>query len=190
MKISAFLIASTFFLAGSANAIVINCGGDGGKFDRSSSIDTNGSSASVLNSDCGYWSGNDPDFQSMYGSDPSDWAVLDKADGSDGSLITGTNWGTSEGTFSLDDNRYEDYLIVLKFGPGFSAFLSDTGVINDWGWNTDPDGDGKHNLSHLSVYTRKPLTNSDVPAPASLAVMAIGLLGMLGWSTLRKLKTS
>ena len=189
MKIRDFLITSAalLFMSG-ANAAVIECvdtagnSGSGGA-TASSSIDTGASSATVSNTDCGPWAGNDPkDFETMYGTVASGWMQLDKADGADSTRITGTGWGTTSGTFSLNDTNWTDYLIVLKFDGVFSAFLSDTGVINAWGWNTDTDGDGQFAISHLSVYVR----GESVPAPGPLVVMAIGLVGILGLRRARK----
>lgn len=195
MNIKNFVIASAALLfVGGANAGEFVCVDDGsaildGKI-RSSSITTDGATLDI--SECGPWVGNDPkDFPAtLYGDgwnggqnpDPDGWVELDKADGGNGTLITGTGWGTTSGTFSLNNDQYHDYLIVLKFDGVFSAFLSDTGVFTDWGWNTDVDGDNKFAISHLAVYVR----GDTVPAPGPLVVMAIGLVGMLGLRRVKK----
>ena len=187
---SLILMSAVLLFAGNASATVINCAdtagnsGSGGA-DASSSITTAGvtSGATVSNSNCGPWPGNDSNDLTAttggYGVDLfsaaniTGWQVLDKAEGADSTLITGTGWGTSQGTFSFADAGYSDYLIVLKFDGVYSSFLSDSWA-DGWGWNTDTDNGGQFDISHLTVYARNP-----VPEPAIVGLLSIGLLGMV-----------
>ena len=193
MKFKSLILTSAMLLfTSNASALVIDCidtsnTGSGGA-NASSSITTAGvtAGATVSNSNCGPWLGNDSNdltataggygfnlFDSV--TDPNGWIELDKADGADGSLITGTGWGTSSGTFSFADQGYSSYLIALKFDGVYSTFLSDSWA-DGWGWDTDPDGDNKFDISHLTVYVKDP---SSVPEPGMVGLLAIGLLGVV-----------
>jgi hypothetical protein len=187
---SLILVSGMLLFTGNASAVPItyNCTDTATTKNASSSITTAGATegASVSTSNCGPWPGNgNNDLNATAGgygfnlfdsvTDPDGWVYLDKADGADSTLITGTGWGTTSGTFSFADAGYDDYLIVLKFSNLFSTFLSDSWA-DDWGWNTDIDGDGKFDISHLTVYVRNP---SQVPEPAIVGLLSIGLLGMV-----------
>jgi hypothetical protein len=193
---SLILVSGMLLFAGNASATLIECldatnpdgsGSGSGGAVASSSITTAGATAgaTVSNSNCGPWPGNDNTdltaaaggygFNLFSAADLDGWVFLDKAEGADSSLITGTNWGTTAGTFSFADASYDDYLIVLKFDGVYSTFLSDSWA-DGWGWNTDVDGGGEFAISHLSVYVRNP---SQVPEPAIVGLLSIGLLGMV-----------
>mgnify|MGYP001826221551 CR=1 FL=1 len=131
--------------------------------------------------------------------DPDGWMLLDKyeqieqADGAkiwgslnnkitvedaDGNSIAGSSDADAAGTsgfFSFADAGYDSYLIGLKFDGVYSTFLSDMWA-DDWGWDTDYDDDGKFGLSNLTVFVRNP---TSVPEPGIVALLAIGLIGMV-----------
>ena len=197
MKFKSLILISgvLLFAANTSTAAVTNSctdtanSGSGGG-NASSSITTAGvtEGASVSASNCGTWSRNDSKvltaaaggygFNLFSTADPDGWVALDKYDvdaGVSGTLITGTGWGGSSGTFSFADAGYDDYLIVLKFDGVYTTFLSNSWADN-WEWNTDPDGDNKFDLSNLTVYVKNP---SQVPEPAIVGLLAIGLLGMV-----------
>ncbi len=188
-------MSAVLLFAGNASAVPVTytctdtAGTGSGGANASSSITTAGATeaASVSTSNCGPWLGNDSNALTAaaggYGFDlfdsvsaPDGWLELDKADGGDGTLITGTGWGGTSGTFSFADAGYDDYLIALKFDGVYSTFLSDSWADN-WSWNTDPDGDNKFAISHLTVYVRNP--SQEVPEPAIVGLLSIGLLGMV-----------
>ena len=183
MKFKSLILMSGLLLfAGNASATLIMCNdtsspaiASSGK-NATSSITTAGTTAgATVNATnvCGPYAGNDSKAADWIAAGYSDWYQLDKANGADGALITGTNWGTTLGTFSFADAGYSDYLIVLKFDGVYSSFLSDSWA-DGWGWNTDTDNGGQFDISHLTVYARNP-----VPEPAIVGLLSIGLLGMV-----------
>lgn len=159
-----------------------------GGFTASSSISAD-AGATIDTTNCGPWAGNDETdltaTEGGYGF--ADWVELDKADGGNGSVITGTGWGTTSGTFSFSDFGYDLYLIALKFDGVYSTFTSDT-FATDWEWNTDVDGNNKFAISHLTVYGRNGGGNecrvdcggggNEVPAPTTPLLLGAGLLAL------------
>jgi len=138
--------------------------------------------SSVSASKCGPYLGNDSNSltSALGGYGYSDWVQLDKYDvdtSTGGGIITGSGWGGTSGMFSFSEllNYTGDYLIALKFGNVYSTFLSDS-AANNWGWNTDYDGDNKYALSHLTVYTRG---GTSVPEASTIVLFGFGLLGLL-----------
>lgn len=71
---------------------------------------------------------------------------------------------------------YADYLVVLKQGQGFAAYLMDDTSVTGGFWGTSAwDIRGSGGLSHLSVYVRG--GTPGVPEPATLGLLSLGLLG-------------
>lgn len=161
---------------------------------RDSSIDALGDTTLNI-SNCGPHLGGDNDLTRLLGGYGEDlysatnldgWQLLDKTesggdssglqDGAISITFDGGNWSSTSGTFSFDSTvNYDDYLILMKFDGVYSTFLSDTEATN-WLWDTDVDSDNFFALSHLTVFVRNP---SEVPEPALVGLLAIGLLGMV-----------
>ena len=181
-------MSAVLLFAGNASATVILCDdtsspgiANGGK-EADSSITTAGTNAgaTVSNSNCGPFLGNEGNLTaSLGGYGFSDWSLLGKDEEPllqvPGLNLTMTGVGTTSGEFSFDDVGYDSYLILLKFDGVYSTFLSDSNAT-EWLWNTDVDGDGGFDISHLTVFGRTP---SNVPEPAIIGLLSIGLLGMI-----------
>jgi hypothetical protein len=103
------------------------------------------------------------------------------------------------GTWSFTNvAQYSEYVIVLKDGEAikdtdikWSAYLLDSNLFgaNDTTWSGTWvfGGDPLKGLSHLSVYGK---LAENVPTPAILGVMGIGLMGMVFSTGLRRRKIS
>lgn len=121
----------------------------------------------------------------------NDWVYLEKQNADGGSLETmvdvgwtvmpTTSWPSDTGTWSFNASvwdTYEDVMIVLKSGNNngtfFSGYLLDNVAMDIAGfWDT-----GDKDISHLSIYARgdAPPMGGDVPEPATVALIAAGLL--------------
>ena len=107
------------------------------------------------------------------------------------------------GTWAFDDiGGYLSYIIVLKGGgtapdgDKWAAYLLDNDLFaasstwsGTWIYGQNANNENLAGLSHLSVYGKVD-PDFDVPAPAILGIMGIGLIGMVFSSGLRRRKTS
>lgn len=149
----------------------------------------------------------DADFIAMYGEDWTRIAKVDDPDlGPDGSinLTIPTGQGTTTGTWSVDADAWDgfaqgDVLAVLKAGSNAAAYEIDLDFTSGtWTLTApafeQPGWDGSA-LSHFSIWGREgeapcdPTTEvcgNTVPEPNMVALLAIGLLGMV--AVRRKMK--
>ena len=134
----------------------------------------------------GAYSGNDSnqDLSGLF--NISDWTEVAKVDmsdagvgGNDGILTVGN--GSTTGSWSVSSAPSSPFMIVLKGGPTFSAYLMD-GSVTSGSWFTTgiEKGNGKAgpDLSHLTVYEA-------VPEP--LTILGAGAAISFGTAFKRKL---
>lgn len=173
--LAAAVVAGVFALGSAAQAAPLDC--------------TN--SSMTGSSDCEAVAGNDQiggtnpanwtvNIESLFGF--SDWNILEKEAGSSddrvpvGFSLSGIN--AKSGSWSVNDNAlagYSDFMITLKGGDGFAAFLFEDTTIDSGNWSIFGDG---AELSHAVLYARGTTTNGEVPAPAALGMVLAGLAGL------------
>lgn len=107
------------------------------------------------------------------------WSAIDKNDDDNNvDELTSTGNGQLFGTWSIDPsiypNPYNQFVLVVKSGPGWTAFLL-SGLSGTWSADSPPA------LSHLSLYGRLGDDNccdQELPEPGSLMLLGLGLLGI------------
>jgi len=127
---------------------------------------------------CETGSGNDP-FPGALSAFGFSWTGIEKNDNDDNTgFLSSTGNGTLSGTWSIDPSiypsPYNQFVLVLKSGPDFVAFLL-SGLSGTWSSDSPPA------LSHMSLYGRlgdDDCCDQDVPEPGSLALLGLGLLGL------------
>ncbi|OAB58626.1 hypothetical protein AY600_16565 [Phormidium willei BDU 130791] len=142
--------------------------------------------------DCeGIYSGNDSNSIStsteLFGK--TGWSELWKVDSSSGTTgpltVALENAGDqTSGTWELSEDfkfdSYESVMFVLKGGPTFTAYLSDSETMSG-DWNTDDLRNGGGGvgpgLSHFTVWTTGTGSNNDEPTPTPVPEPA-SLLGL------------
>ncbi len=154
--------------------------------------------------DCqGAFSGNDSnqDLGGLFGIDQ--WMEFEKVDNSSGTsgALTVTAAGDEKsGTWSLSTiPSSPQYMIVLKGGPSFSAYLMDDDTLSGT-WNTLGIQTGGRNpkagpgLSHFTVYkavggivTPPPDDSNPTPVPEPLTILGAGAAIGFGGTFKRKL---
>ncbi len=86
--------------------------------------------------------------------------------------------GDPAGTWSIDEGfllNFDAFMIVIKAGNEFAAYLFDNMSADDGTWLTFNGKD----LSHLSLYARGEGGGgeSPVPEPGAFGLLGLGLLG-------------
>lgn len=175
MKIYKLLVAS-FALLGFGQVWAVPCG------DTTAGVFT--TSSAVAYTACQDASGNDP-YPGALSAFGETWDALSKDDGVleeqvDIDLVL-TGLGGTSGSWSFTNlASYNTYVVVLKAGNAYSAYLLNSALFpaaTGATWAGLWDVGATPALSHLSVYGR--LADVQIPAPGILALLGIGLLGMI-----------
>lgn len=83
-------------------------------------------------------------------------------------------WSIADGALS----NYEDYLVVLKAGNAFSAYLVEDTTLSSGTWSVDSWT--KNGLSHFTFYTRGTSTTpTSISEPATALLFGLGALGLV-----------
>lgn len=170
---AASVVALTLaFGAGSANALTMT------------GVPCNVSSVSGATACEGIFEGNNSnqDLDGLFGI--NGWFELLKLDDNEG-METGNGItltvNDTDKTWSVDTyNSFSPIMFVQKGGPTFSAFLMDTDVLSGtWDNESMLKGNGQRgsDLSHWSIYSTGQ-GNTEVSAPASIALLGGGLLAL------------
>lgn len=210
IKYSIVTAALMMFAGGASAAALCSVSNPNPDGMQKSDVTYNG----VASNDCyGLVSGNDSlatinTTLNLWGAAGSAWSSLAKVDipnttstgaflGIDFSLATTAGTSGDWTLTGIDNNTptilptYLDFILVLKGGSGFGAWLLDDVKFdgNDggtWAINFVNNGGQIPNISHLSLYVREGTNNSpctvdcgprEVPEPASLLLMSAGLIG-------------
>lgn len=120
----------------------------------------------------------------------SDWEFLGKAEngnsnGDSGLSVTGL--GNLSGLWSVDSgflSQFEEFMIVIKAGTDFAAYLFDNTSADGGTWSTAGllnNGGQQPGLSHLTLYGRGEGGGGGgepVPEPAALGLLGLGAVGV------------
>ena len=163
---SVLIAGAGLLMVGSANAAWVDCG----SFAAANGIQPNGG--------CTVSTTRDQDFLNT---DPitvnadggafgfTDWAFISKDD-AEGGPATGLS-----GTWSVDAGAYNQVMAIFK--DGNDTFLTGYLLLGSEGDWTSPFqvGETIRDNSHISFYGR--MASSEVPEPATLGLLGMGLLG-------------
>ncbi len=118
------------------------------------------------------------------------WLTIDKTDGNGGALngaLTVTGIDSSSGKFWIDGEVWQRYLEVIfvmksgtgQYNPDWAVFsLAKDTVYGLWSIKTP--GNNANGLSHVNLYYRgKVIPPTQVTEPATLALLATGLLALV-----------
>ena len=107
-------------------------------------------------------------------------ALFPTITGNEFSFVFGSG-GTGTGTWTYNPGAGDPLInfFVAKGGHvGFTLF-SNTGDMNTDTWTTPLNGQNRAGLSHLSFYdTRGPNGGGEIPEPATLGLLGLGLVGL------------
>lgn len=98
------------------------------------------------------------------------------------SFIDSPEPGGTTGTWNLSAYTISNpFVIVLKAGPNFAAYLFNIGATSvDWDTiNLPTNGNNPINLSHISLYTSTG-GPGEVPLPAAVWLFGSALMGLVG----------
>lgn len=181
VKFFGFIVLAVSFQVSASIIDITSQANNGEACSIASVTGNNGGSTSCY----GLFNGNDDvNVQYQIGSDL--FSFLGKDEFGQLSLTgAGTNDGTWAFSNSLLSQSFSDYMLVIKAGNEWGAYLfsgSDNLSI-DGNWKTDDftnNGGQQPGISHMSIYA----TSISIPEPSVIALLGLGLLG-LGFFTRR-----
>lgn len=136
---------------------------------------TNNPGANFANACVDHSGNNMPNYQNDINSDfglSLNWSYI-----ADDALATAGSSGSWDFTSYTMSNPF---VIVLKAGPNFAAYLFNQASNGTGTWDTSnlpTNGNNPIDISHLSLYT----SVGQVPVPAALWLFAPALLGLMGF---------